>query len=476
MNVFAIGLIIYLIVLLAIGYISAKNIKSSDHYLVANRSLGIIVLVGTIVAGWLGAGTVVGHASISYSNGYGALWWVAGGVIGILIIITIATRLRQLEMYTVPDLLELRYGPTARILGSITIIIAFTGIVGSQMKAVAYVLDVVVDFNGDLAIFIGASIVVIYTVMGGMYSVAYTDLVQYGLLIIGLIIAAPIAFSSAGGFSGWETSLPTTHFEPTGGLGFFGALAVGLPFLMLATVDQNLYQRMYSAKDSRTAKKGAIWGLFGGALVMLLVFVIAVSSAVLFPNINPDLAVYAIATDLLNPFLGMILLIAVLSIILSTADSYLLSPATNIVKDIYVRFINPSTSDQQILRLTRICVVLLGVVALSGALWFDTFLEFMLVGYTIYGAGVFFPILAAFFWKGATNKGALAAIAGGLVSTLTWEFGIPSSIPTIYIGGVLSLALLVIVSLFTKHSDTENANAFKKKKDDEAAPINKNAI
>src|SRR5690625_1240703 len=463
-NIFLIGMIIYLIILVAIGFISAKNIKSSDHYLVANRGLGLPVLIGTIIAGWLGAGTVVGHASISYANGYGALWWVAGGLVGILIIITISTRLRNLNLYTVPDLLELRYGPFARVLGSITIIIAFTGIVGSQMKAISYVLEIVTDFDGTVGLIIGALLVIFYTVMGGMYSVAYTDVVQYGILLIGLVIAAPIAFSSAGGFSGWELNLPQTHFEPTGGLGTFGALAIALPFLMLATVDQNLYQRMYSAKSASTAKKGAIFGMFGGALVMLLVFVIAVSSAVLFPDINPDLAVYTIATDLLNPFLGMILLLAILSIVLSTADSYLLSPATNITKDIYVRFINPNASDQHILRLTRTSVVVLGLVALIAALGFESFLEFMLVGYTVYGAGVFFPILAAFFWRGATNIGAVVAMIGGLVSTLVWEFSISSSIPTIYIGGGTSLVFLVIVSLFTKHSSSEDAEAFKTKK------------
>lgn len=460
MNIFTIGLGIYLIILLTIGFISSKNIKTSDHYLVANRNLGLMVLIGTIIAGWLGAGTVVGHASISYSNGVGALWWVLGGIIGIGIIITIAKRLRSLEVYTVPDLLELRFGPLARVFGSITIIVAFTGIVGSQMKAVAYVLDVVVGLNGEFALILGASIVILYTFLGGMYSVAYTDVVQYVLLLIGLIIAAPIAFNAAGGFSGWTSELPATHFELTGGLGLSGALAIGLPFLMLATVDQNLYQRMYSAKNATTAKKGAIIGMFGGSLVMILVFVIAVSSASIFPGIHPDLAVYTIATDLLNPFLGMILLLAILSIILSTADSYLLSPATNIVKDIYVRFMNPEASDKAILKLTRFFVVLLGVVALSGALWFDSFLSFMLLGYTVYGAGVFFPILAAFFWKRATYVGAVAAITGGLISTLLWEFAITSSIPTIFIGGGVSLVFLVVFSLFTKHSDTENADAF----------------
>lgn len=460
MNIFIVGMIVYLLILVGIGFVGAGKAKDSEHYLVANRGLTLPVLIGTIIAGWLGAGTVVGHANISYSSGFGALWWVAGGTVAISIVIAISKKLRRLDLYTVPDLLELRYGPIAKVIGAITIIIAFTGIVGSQIKAMSYVLEAVTNIDPMYGAIIGALLVIFYTVMGGMYSVAYTDVLQYGMLLIGLLFAAPIAFSAAGGFSGWEATLPTTHFEPTGGLGISGALAIALPFLMLATVDQNLYQRMYSAKSANTARKGAVFGLIGGVTVMLLVFVIAVSSAVLFPDINPDLAVYIISTDLLNPFLGMILLLAILSIVMSTADSYLLSPATNISKDLYNRFINKNATDRQILMITRVSVVVLGFIALAGALWFDTFLGFMLVGYTVYGAGVFFPILAAFLWRGATYKGAIASIAGGLVSTLIWEFGVNSSIPTIYIGAATSLVLLIVVSLVTKHSDTENAEIF----------------
>lgn len=460
MNIFIVGMIVYLLILIVIGFVGAGKAKDSDHYLVANRGLTLPVLVGTIIAGWLGAGTVVGHANISYSSGFGALWWVAGGTVAITIVIAISKKLRRLDLYTVPDLLELRYGPIAKVIGSITIIIAFTGIVGSQIKAMSYVLEAVTNIDPKFGAIIGALLVIFYTVMGGMYSVAYTDVLQYGMLLVGLLIAAPIALNAAGGFSGWEATLPSTHFEPTGGLGISGALAIALPFLMLATVDQNLYQRMYSAKSGDTARKGAVFGLIGGVTVMLLVFVIAVSSAVLFPDINPDLAVYIVSTDLLNPFLGMILLLAILSIVMSTADSYLLSPATNISKDLYHRFINPNATDKQIMIVTRASVIVLGFIGLAGALWFDTFLGFMLVGYTVYGAGVFFPILAAFLWRGATYKGAIASIGGGLISTLVWEFGVNSSIPTIYIGAATSLILLIIVSLFTKHSDTENAEAF----------------
>src|SRR5699024_5728550 len=121
MNIFIVGMIVYLLILIVIGFVGAGKAKDSDHYLVANRGLTLPVLVGTIIAGWLGAGTVVGHANISYSNGFGALWWVAGGTVAITIVIAISKKLRRLDLYTVPDLLELRYGPIAKVIGSITI-------------------------------------------------------------------------------------------------------------------------------------------------------------------------------------------------------------------------------------------------------------------------------------------------------------------------------------------------------------------
>jgi SSS family solute:Na+ symporter len=464
MAIYQVGLALYLIFCVSIGIYASRGVKTSDDYLVAGRSLNLMVLVGTLTAGWLGAGTIVGYASLAYRTGFGAIWWGVGGLMGAFIIVMIAKKLRSLAQYTVPDLLELRYSPSARLLGAIPVILAFTAIVGYQMKAVGYVLEIVTGLDAHTGLMIGAGVVIIYTVLGGMYSVAYTDVAQYFFLFIGLLIAAPIALNAAGGFAGWETTLPTTHFEFTGGMGLLAALGVLLPFFMLATVDQNLYQRMFSAKDTSTARKGAIIGMIGAAVVMALVLVIAMSSRAIFPDISPDLAVYTVATELLNPFLGTILLIAVLSIIMSTSDSYLLSPATNIVKDIYVRFINPNCPDQKILMLTRLWVVIIGVLAFSGAMWFETVLQYALVAYTIYGAGVFFPILAAFFWKRATNIGTIYSIIGGTVSTLVWEFFVNSTIPTIYIGGGTSLVLLIIVSLMTKHSVTERAELFDKDK------------
>ncbi|MDW0113100.1 sodium:solute symporter family protein [Sporosarcina saromensis] len=454
------GLIAYLFLMVVIGYFASRKVKSSDDYLVAGRGLSLPVLVGTLTAGWLGAGTVVGYASIGYNNGFGALWWAVGGLSGALIIVIMAKKLRAIAKYTVPDLLELRFSPLARILGAIPIILAFTAIVGYQMKAVGYVLEVIMNIDARTGLIIGAFVVIAYTVAGGMISVAYTDVAQYVLLIVGLIIATPIAFKAAGGFAGWNETLPVTHFEPTGGLGIIGALAVLLPFFMLATVDQNLYQRMFSAESAKTAKKGAIIALISASFVMVMVFFISLSSRSLFPNIKGDLAVYTVATDLLNPVLGTVLLIAVLSIIMSTSDSYLLSPATNIVKDIYVRFMKPEASDRSILLQTRIWVVILGVLALSGALWFETVLQYAMVAYTIYGAGVFFPIVTSFFWKGATNAGAVSAIIGGTISTIVWEFFITSTIPTIYIGGTTSLVLLIAVSLVTKHAASEDIDLF----------------
>jgi len=459
------GLVIYLVAMIVIGLFASRKVKNSDDYLVAGRNLSLPVLVGTLTAGWLGAGTVVGYASLAYNNGFGALWWAFGGLAGATIIVIMAGKLRKLAKYTVPDILELRFSPLARILGAIPVILAFTAIVGYQMKAVGYVLEVVINIDGQTGLLIGAGVIIFYTVLGGMLSVAYTDVAQYVLLMVGLIIAAPMALNAAGGIAGLSEVLPATHFEGTGGLGLIGALAVLLPFFMLSTVDQNLYQRMFSAKNESVAKKGALLALIGAAFVMALVFIIAMSSRALFPGIPADLAVYTIATDLLNPFLGTVLLIAILSVIMSTSDSYLLSPATNIVRDIYLRFINPQAEDKKILFLTRLWVVILGVFAFAGAMWFETVLAYAMVAYTIYGAGVFFPIVASFFWKGATNKGALASIIGGTVFTIIWEFFVDSSLKTIYVGGGASLILLVCVSLMTKHSASENVELFTNKEE-----------
>jgi len=150
---FLAGLIGYLIFLLVIGYFASKKVKTSDDFLVAGRSLTLPVLVGTLTATWLGAGTVVGYASLSYENGIGAFWWVAGGLLGISIMLILARRLRRLGLYTVPDILELRYNSLTRILGAIPVILAYTAIVGYQIKAVGYVLQIVMNIDESIGSF-----------------------------------------------------------------------------------------------------------------------------------------------------------------------------------------------------------------------------------------------------------------------------------------------------------------------------------
>src|SRR5690625_1579055 len=174
MWIYLVGAILSLVIVMIIGVISSKKVKNSDDYFVAGRNLSLPVIVGTLTAGFLGTGTVVGYGALTFNTGLGAFWWIIGGLLGLFFIVLIAKKLNKLAIYTLPDILEVRYGASTKLLTTIPIVIAYTSIVGSQMKAIGYILELLIGINPTTGLIIAGITVIAYTVMGGMISVAYT--------------------------------------------------------------------------------------------------------------------------------------------------------------------------------------------------------------------------------------------------------------------------------------------------------------
>ncbi len=458
------SIIIYLILLIGVGFYRSKNVKTQEDFMVAGRKLGTGILVGTLLATWIGSGSIIASAGLAYNKGFPALWFDIGVWAAIIILYLIAGRVRLFAMYTVPDILEERYNKYARILGTITTIVAYTAIVSYQFKAGGMILNIVADVPTALGIVITAVFVIGFTAISGLISVAYIGVVNGIVMIIGIFMCLPFLLDKAGGWGEIINTLPKDHFQILGSMSLFEALGYSLPTMLLLLGESNMYQRFFSAKDAKTAQKSVVGWLVGTIIIETVIVVIAIIGSSIFLDINPEMVILHSARYGLPLIIGIVLLAGAVSIVISTADSFLLVPAINIIRDIYQRFINPNASQRKILIYSRIAVILLGAFAFIQVKFFETVLEMALYAYTMYGVSITPATLAVFFWKRVTPSGGVSSIAGGMTVTIIWEIlQKPYDIPTVYPALFISLFLLITVSLLTKPSSAEKWKPFFRK-------------
>jgi SSS family solute:Na+ symporter/sodium/proline symporter len=426
-QLYVVVLTVIVVALLAVAIYRTSQVKTKADYLVAGRSLPALVLVLTLLTSWIGAGSLFAGAENAYRNGFAALWQPAGGWLGLLLIYFIAPRARKFAQFTLPDLLEARYNQTARVLGTIAILFAYVGITSYQFKGGGNVLhlifpDTVTPERGAWLI---AAFVIVTTALAGMSSVAYMDVAIGSLVTVICIVATPYLFVKAGGWAGLHAALPAAHFQVLGNLTLVRALEFLVPTMLLMLGNQVMYQKFFSAKNENAARISVVGWILGTLLLETLIVAIAVIGSALYPTGEVARQPYEIipytARHGLPAFMGAVLLGAVFAKVISTASNYLFSPASNLIEDVFVRYMAPKATNRQILIFSRLAVVALGCWALYQAIYAQSILEKMLYAYTIYSAALTPVVLAAFYSKRVTAWGAVAAIASGTIVTLVWD-------------------------------------------------------
>ena len=486
-QLYVVVLAVIVVALLSVALYRTSQVKTKADYLVAGRSLPALVLVLTLLTSWIGAGSLFAGAENAYKNGFAALWQPAGGWLGLLLIYFIAPRARKFAQFTLPDLLEARYNQVARVLGTIAILFAYVGITSYQFKGGGDVLHLIFPdtVSAQLGTYLIAAFVILTTALAGMSSVAYMDVAIGTLVTVICVIAAPMLFFKAGGWAGLHAALPEQYFEVLGnyrmgpdhvqqsvGMGLVRALEFLVPTLLLMLGNQVMYQKFFSAKSEKAARVSVI-GLIVGTLVLeTLIVAIAVFGRALYPTgevaLHPREIIPYTARHGLPAVMGALLLGAVFAKVISTASNYLFSPATNLIEDVFVRYIAPGASNKRVLIVSRLAVVLLGCWALYQAVYAESILQKMLYAYTIYSAALTPVVLAAFYSKRVTAWGAVAAIATGTGVTLGWDLpGVREFFPKILaqrdaIFPALFAAVLamIVVSLVTPKPAAEQLAQF----------------
>ena len=465
---------IYLIFLTIIGLKKYKNINSQKDFALAGRNLTSPVLLGTMLATWIGTGSILGNAGKAYEIGISAIILPLGGVLGIYVLSKIATKVRNYDKITVPEIIGSKYGEFAQILTLIALIISYMVIVSYQFNAGGIVLNMIfTNENGisfisiESATIITASFIIIYTMLAGLLSVALTDLVNGIIMTIVLIISLPILWFKIGGLSNIEIAFlnlgKIENFKFLGKISSWDIINYCLPSFLLVLGDANMYQRFSASKNIKGLKKAINLLIIAVFLIEILIILIAwVGSTMISEAESGRYIMVYISHRILPPLIGSIMLTSIVGIIISTADSYLLVPANAIINDIFLKYFFKNPADKQVVFFSRITVLILGIIAFFVSNLFaksTTIFEKALYAYTIYGVSITPSLLAAFFWEKSTKEGAVSSIILGTLVTLIWKnkkLMLNLVSPTIYNnidevipGIIISVTSLIIVSLIT---------------------------
>lgn len=453
----------YLIAMLGIGIFASKLVTDTTDFLLAGRKLGLGMCIATLCATHLGGGNIIGTGGDAYKFGISGMAFGFGTGVALIILGLVAAKpLRKLAICTLPDFLAMRYKSNwVRGLSSFLSLVALIGILAAQVGATKGILSAigVEPFIGSI---IATVIFIAYSAISGMWGVALTDFVQLAIILIGLPVSAILGFNLAGGWNGIQTALASTNITPNEVGGYFDILGRGvpviigliLPMVMYDLVGQDFYQRLFSAKDENVAKKAA---LIGGVVLMIVSFISAVigmSARALIGDISPDQAIAALATLVLPQWAGALLIAALVGAVMSTADSILIAGTSHVVNDFYNNIINRGNelSTDKMLKISRICTVIIGILALLIALVMPGIISILIYSYTFYTCGVVVPTILGLFWKRGTKEAAISSILAGTLTALLNIIGLISygKVPTIIVGFFVSLTVYVLVSFMTK--------------------------
>ncbi|MDH6450371.1 MULTISPECIES: sodium:solute symporter [unclassified Streptomyces] len=460
-------IVVYLVGMLAMGWWGMRRARSKSEFLVAGRRLGPAMYSGTMAAIVLGGASTIGGVGLGYRYGLSGAWMVFTIGLGLLALsVFFSARIARLKVYTVSEMLDLRYGGRAGVISGVvmwayTLMLAVTSTI-----AYATIFDVLFDMNRTLAIVLGGSIVVAYSTLGGMWSITLTDMVQFVVKTIGvLLLLLPIAVVKAGGFGEMRAQLPTTYFDPLG-IGGETIFTYVLIYTFGMLIGQDIWQRVFTARSDRTARWG---GTVAGTYCLAYALagaVIGTAAKVLYPNLaNADDAFATIVKDELPIGVRGLVLAAALAAVMSTSSGALIACATVANNDIWSRLRGRAPAgDHDEVRGNRAFILVMGLGVIGTAIALNNVVEALTVAYNLLVGGLLVPILGGLLWKRGTAQGALASvIVGGLaVIGLMAGYGILANEP-VYYGLSASLVVYVAVSLATPATDTAVLQAWRER-------------
>lgn len=427
---------LYLFVTIAIGLWAARRVKNTADFAIAGRHLPLVMVITTTFATWFGSETVLGIPARFVESGLNGIVEdpFGAGTCLILVGVFFAAKLYKMTLLTISDYYRERYGRSVETVCSFVIILSYLGWVSAQVTALGLVFNLLSDgaISVPVGMIIGTASILAYTLFGGMWSVAVTDFVQMIILVVGLTIIAVVAANLAGGADkviSLAQSKDLFRFMPEPSfkeVTFFIAAAITM---MLGSIpQQDVFQRVMSAKDQRAATHGPV---IGGLSYILFAFVpmfLVTSALIIMPekaeqliSEDPQKVIPTLVLEHMPFVMQVVFFGALLSALKSTASATLLAPSVTFVENIWRQFF-PRVSDKQELRTMRIAVLTFSicVCAYAIALQGTSIYEMVSSAYQVTLVGAFVPLVFGLYWKRATTQGAILSITLGLVSWIVF--------------------------------------------------------
>lgn len=448
---------LYFVTVFVIGWLCMKHTRDEKDYWIAGGKLGWVLGGATLAATHASAGTFVGTIGVIYTVGWSFSWLVLSIPFAYWFMAAVlAPRFTRVQELTLPAFIETRYySKNVRRLAASIILVATVVYVQAQIIAGGLIVNIVFGVPRTWGMVGFTVVLLLYTAVGGMLAVVYTDFIQLVVMVLGIVAALPLALRQVGGverlFDYVVAVKPDTFdwqsFPP--GLLF----TMGLAFTLGTVATPEKLVRLYIMRDMRAVRRGVLFAMIAATGLNLMIFVIALVTIVLFPQLpTGDLAMPIVARAVLPTVLGSLLLAAVTAAIMSTVDSLMLVAGSALAHDLYGS-VWPEASAERRLWVGRLGIVVVGTVPLAlilSGVGEGELVQFIVLLFTALMASSFFmPVLLGVYWKRATREGAAAAMLGGLSVCFLWKAFGPSSIDPVLPGFLCSSALLVLVSLGT---------------------------
>lgn len=451
-------IIAYMLLIAAIGFFSKKKVNNPHDYFVAGRTLPSFVLIATICASVVGGSALIGKGGYAYTGGVVCIAIGLPYMAGMFIFSAFSGKIsvigHKYGFISMSELLGYRFGPTVKYISALLVTYTAISTVGSQISATGTIISTI---GGDSVSYIVGALIatvifVLYTASSGLFGVVYTDVVQFIVLMVFVYMLLPIAsINEVGGLTELIARTDPAkwqwNFSPE-------IITLIVTNFIMTIAGAEFWQRAFAAKNSKAAFRGQFWGTSIYAVTIVITMFIGLAAALLFPTLiedygTADYAIPAMIVEMLPAGLTGLTLAGVLSVMMSSADSYLLVATQSLVSD-FLKPVTKNMTDKTELLISRFSSVAFGAFAFLVATFFTRAYDALMFGWTFYAATLGVPCLAALVWKKATTPGILAGMAGGFFISIIWKllnspFGIGSTI----IGVVLNAVLCIVVSLAT---------------------------
>ena len=448
-------LVAYLGLLLWIGARAARRVRTANDFTIAGRSIPWIVVMATTAATMIGGGASVGMvAEVHHIGIAAAVITVAWHLQLIFTGLFVAPRLRGLNLVTVGDYFHLKFGPLARELAVFNCVIFLVGALAAQMAAIGTVTHSILGLDYTTALWIGAAVTIIYSTVGGMRAVIATDVLQFGILVLGIGLASAFALSTAGGFSGLAATAQEGQFELTSQRPLLRTASLFIAFLLGETFVPPYAVRCFIARDAQQAR----WGVAGAGLFLLMFLPMATlvlgTAAQVNPQVRQELdreterllaqsqtdndplsrsearqkanqsAFPTLVRTTFHPLFAGLLIAAIIAAVMSSADSCLSCLATVMMEDYYRRHIAPQATDQSCLRVARITTLASGIAAAMCAWFFSDIAGILEFVYDFWAPTMVLPFAVGLFWyKVGRVPAVVIAMATGFLAAVAWRVG-----------------------------------------------------